>query len=256
MTVYQIGHMLDAALSAGRELKKYFGKDLPVHVKSSPIDTRTKADLESERILVEALGRDYPTYNILSEEVESKDQGSEYTFVLDPLDGTDNFILGIPYFSVGIGLMHHDEILSAAVYNPMLDKMYWAERGQGAYINGVRISANANNPLPQATVALALMGLSEQIIGRFCYGLKVKRILLSWSFLLDFCLLAEGKIESVVAANLPLYDFVPGKLIAREAGALITDLKGDLETSDKNDNFISASRQEVLRLIASAVNWT
>ena len=97
-------NIIKAAVAGGKITKKYFGKVLELEGKTRPSDFRTKADLESEKAIIKILEKSFPTYNIISEEAGEINKNSEYTFEIDPLDGTNNFVLGIPYFSIGIGL--------------------------------------------------------------------------------------------------------------------------------------------------------
>jgi myo-inositol-1(or 4)-monophosphatase len=125
--------VIRAAKTGGEVVRKYFGKSLKLEGKTIPADFRTKADLESEKVIIKILSKSFPKYNIFSEEIGEIDKNSEYTFHVDPLDGTNNFALGIPYSSVSIGLTRGDEIIFGVVYNPMLDNLYYAEKGRGSF---------------------------------------------------------------------------------------------------------------------------
>jgi myo-inositol-1(or 4)-monophosphatase len=195
------------------------------------------------------LKKKFPKYNIFSEEAGKTENGSEYTFVIDPLDGTNNFVLGVPYFSVSIALMKNNEVIFGVIYNPVLMNVYYAEKGKGAYLNGKRINVSSESNIKNSTVSLvANYGFSIDNfvkMGRSLYELDVKRVSKFWSVALDYCLLASGKIEALILHDVPLYDFAAGKIIAREAGARITDFNGDKLSDDKEKIFLTTNGTKI-----------
>jgi myo-inositol-1(or 4)-monophosphatase len=249
--------IIKAAKAGGKVAKKYFGKILEVTTKSNPSDLRTNADLESEKEVIKILSKKFPTYNIISEEAGEMNKNSEFTFFVDPIDGTNNFVMGIPYFSTSIGLMKGDETIFGAVYNPILDNIYFAEKGKGAYLNNKRIFVNKESDIKNCSISAvvsyrATQDLEEKFVVEL-YKKSVKRVLTNWSMILDFCLLASGKMEAMlVAIDVSLYDFVAGKLIAKEAGALVTDLKGATEKNDKNSTFLVSNGTKIHKEILNS----
>ena len=241
--------IIKAAVAGGEVLEKYFGEILDITVKSRPSDVRTQADLGSENAILEILSEKFPTYNIFAEESGENNKNSEYTFVIDPLDGTNNFVLGIPYFSVGIGLIKEDKIIFGVVYNPILKNLYVAQEGRGAFLNDKKICVNTEASMENSSVSLVveygdLIKLQERLTETL-NRMGVKRCLTNWSCLLDFCLLASGKIEAIVFHDCPLHDFVPGKLIAKEAGAMITDFNGNMEKDEKSNTFLTTNGTKI-----------
>ncbi len=242
--------IIRAAKAGGEVVKKYFGKSLKIEEKSMPCDFRTEADLKSEKAIISILKKAYPEYNILSEESGEENNGSEYTLVIDPLDGTNNFSLGIPYFSISIGLVKNEELLFGAVYNPVLDNLYCAQKGKGAYLNGKKISVNKESDIKKSSVSMVISynGSEEKAenVAIDLYEKKdVKRVLTNWSVILDLCLLASGKIEAIIISEIPLHDFVSGKLIAKEAGALVTNFDNSLENKETNNKFLISNGTKV-----------
>jgi len=242
--------IIEAAKAGGKIVKKYFGKSLKIEEKSMPCDFRTAADLDSEKAIIKILEKSFPKYNIFSEEFGEINKGSEYTLVIDPLDGTNNFTLGIPYFSVSIGLTKKNDIIFGVVYNPILDNLYYAEKGKGAYLNNKKIKVNKETNIKNCSVSLVISYHgSEERAGKVCIDLyekkDVKRVLTNWSVILDFCLLASGKIEAIIVNEIPLHDFVSGKLIAKEAGAQVTDFKNNLEKIDTNNTFLISNGTKI-----------
>lgn len=249
--------IIKAAEKGGQVLKQYFGKSLKLVEKSTTTDFQTKADLESEAVILKILSKQFPDYNIFSEEKGSIDKKSEYTFIIDPMDGSYNFILGIPNFSVSIALLKEREILFSAVYNPILNQTYFAEKGKGAFFDNKRLRVNKEKDIKRAKIVYTCNYIHsreyEINLIKELNEKEVKRILTNWSPALDFCLLASGKIEAVINHDNEIYDYIAGKLIAKEAGALITDFKGRKETNNKNSIFLASNgtkiHQQLLKIL-------
>jgi len=226
-----IAQVIDAAKAGGDILTRYFGEALQTEEKTNAGDLRTKADTESEQAIVAALRQAFPDFNIYAEESGQIDNGSAYTFVIDPLDGTNNFVLGIPHFAVSIGLLHDRETILGVIYNPVLDRMYWAEKGKGAYLNGKQIHVNQEADASRATVSYTCgyntsREYSDMVKGKL-RDLPVKRTLDTWAPAYDYCLLASGRLEAVISKEGDLEDYVAAKLIVTEAGGKVTGLGGE-----------------------------
>lgn len=237
--------IIEAAHAGGKIVKKYFGVALEKDEKSTAADFRTKADLESEKAILEILEKNFPDYSIHSEETGFIDKESEYCFFVDPLDGTNNFSIGIPNFTVSIALFYQDEVIFGVIYQPILNETFWAEKDGGAYRDSEKIRVNDEADLRQTTIGHAcgyihdakeLLGIQE----RLREGAKIKRWLENWSVAYDFCLLAMGRIEAAIERDNDIYDFAAGRIIAREAGATITDFSGKPDT-DKNTIFLATN---------------
>ncbi|MBU0597653.1 inositol monophosphatase, partial [Patescibacteria group bacterium] len=199
-----------------------------------------------------------PKYNIHAEESGKNNNKSDYTIIIDPLDGTNNFALGIPFFSVCIALMHKNETITAVIHNPVTSQTFYAQKGQGAFINGKRLRVSNVTDIRKASVAYtSSYKMSDRVIeSRILKNIltkKVKRVLTNWSPALDMCLLAQGRLDVYINNTCEIYDYVAGKLVASEAGAMITDLKGRPEKNDLNDRFVISNgiklSNQVLRLI-------
>jgi myo-inositol-1(or 4)-monophosphatase len=230
--------IIKSAKAGGKILSKYFGKNLKTEQKSTKADLRTIADIESEKAILKILKKEFPEHNIWSEECDYIDNKSEYTFVIDPLDGSMNFITGIPYYSISIALLKNDEPILAVVYDPTTNNVYYAEKDKGAYLNNRKIKVNNESDIEKCSVVY-ITGYKHprsyypKLVKRLD-KYKIKRVLVMWSVALDFCLFSQGKIEAIVHNGSELYDRVAGRLIAEEAGALVTDFKGNKEfRSDK-----------------------
>jgi myo-inositol-1(or 4)-monophosphatase len=237
--------IIKAAEAGGEVLKKYFGQDLKVVQKSFPSDVYTKADIESESAIISIVTKELPGFNIFSEETGEIKKSSEYTLIIDPLDGSNNFVLGIPNFSASIAILKNEEIIASVVYDPIQKKTYYAEKGKGAYCNKKKIEVNKISEWEKSTVVYIThytvnLKPHKLIIDRI-ENKKVKRVLRNWSPSLDFCMLAAGKIEILINNHSEIYDHIAGKLIASEAGAKITDFEGRAEKNDMNSIFIASN---------------
>lgn len=223
----------DAALQSGKLLKENFGKDFTPQYKSSH-DIGLEIDKKSERIILDVIGRSFPGHDIYSEEAGASSKGSDYTWYVDPLDGTNNFFAGIPYFSVSISLKYREELLTGAVYNPVTDQLYEASKGNGAFLNGEAISPSPTEELNKAVMSFikghytyeddVLKSQSEKLEREI--ENSVRRKLSLWAPALDWCLAASGKIDGLVSYESELEDQYAGTLIALEAGLKVTDFSG------------------------------
>lgn len=249
--------LIKIAHAGGKVLRKYFGKILKPVEKSTFWDFQTKADLESEKSILAIIKKEFPKYNIFSEEEGKIEKNSEYTFVIDPLDGTNNFVLGIPNFSVSVALFHKNEAIVGVVYQPILDQTYCAKKDKGAFLNGNKIKVNNITNPEKTTIAYACgYKTKRNYLAKVMHTLvnsDHKRIITNWSVANDYCLLACGKIESVISDNMGLYDYGAGKLIAKEAGAQVVDFTGEKEIDYSNASFVVGNTSEVSEYVVNII---
>ena len=254
----QIQKIINSAKSGGRVLKKYFGQNLKQINKGTAANFFTQADIDSEKAVLKVLIKEFPDYNIFSEECGLIGKKSDYIFIIDPLDGTNNFALNIPNFAINIALLQKDQIIASVIHHPILDKTYYAQKGKGAYLDGVRLKTNNTRHLSQATVCYSCAYNDPKNIVAAQMGsltrANLKRVLSNWAPAYDFCLLALGKLEAIVNNDNEIYDFLAGKLIAREAGAVITDFNGNQEKSDKNSKFLASSNTTIHKQLLKIIN--
>lgn len=249
--------IIKAAHAGGKVLKKYFGRDLARTEKSAPSDYYTKADVESEHVIVDALKKSFPEYGIFSEEKGQVKKDTGFMFIIDPLDGTFNFVSGIPMFSVSIGLVNGSKLISGVVYDVILNVTYSAERGGGAYRNERRIKVNRIREIRRTSVVYGQGWTGSETykdsVRRKLMRRGITRFLEPWSPALALCLLASGKLEAFVADNNDFYDYAAGKLIVKEAGAKITDFRGRKETDEQNREFLATNgtriHEEILKTL-------
>jgi len=226
--------MVQAATKAGRSLSKDFGEveNLQVSLKG-PADFVTNADRRAEEIVFEELRKARPTYAFLGEEGgEVKGTDGQHRWIVDPLDGTTNFMHGIPLFACAIALERSGEIVASVIYNPAMDEMFTAERGGGAWLNDrKRLRMAARRHLADAVV---VTGINSR--GRAIDMLQLKQlaqvvpavsgIRRTGSASTDLAWLAAGRFDGYWEAGLAPWDVAPGALMVREAGGTLTDYAG------------------------------
>jgi myo-inositol-1(or 4)-monophosphatase len=225
--------MAGAALKAARALKRDFGEveQLQVSVKG-PSDFVSTADLNAERTLKTELIRARPGYGLLLEEGGAT-EGSDphHRWIVDPLDGTTNFLHGIPHFAISIALERDGEIVAGIVYEPTRDEMFWAEKGVGAYLNDRRIRVSARRQLAESLIGTGIPfgGRGDQPT----YLATLSRIAAATSGVrrlgaaaLDLAYVAAGRYDGFWEFGLFPWDIAAGLLLVREAGGFISDLSG------------------------------
>lgn len=218
-----------AARAAGAQVRHYFGRTFRAWEKRLG-DALTEADLAAEMAALAVLEAAFPSYNVVSEERGRTDRGSRFTWMVDPLDGTNNFVAGIPQTGVSIALLDGDEAVLGVVYQPLTDTLWQATRGDGAYRDGLPFrTPTPAAGLERALVALVLGRDVPARLSRALYGAlhrRSARVLTNWAPSLDWCLLADGRLHALVSFDSELEDQMAGTLIAHEAGARIINFAG------------------------------
>ncbi len=225
--------MIKAARKAGRMLKRDFGEveHLQVSLKG-PANFVTAADRRAEEILREELELARPGYGFLGEEGGAR-TGSDTThrWIVDPLDGTLNFLHGIPHFAISIGLERDGTIVAGVVYNPANDELFTAERGKGAFLNDTRLRVAGRKRLADAVVACALPhpGRGDVLLSRgehIAVQGKVAGLRRFGAAALDLAWVAAGRLDAYWERSLSPWDMAAGIALVREAGGFVTDVEG------------------------------
>src|SRR5665213_1985167 len=220
--------MMAAARKAGKPLIRDLGEleNLQVSMKG-PADFVTNADKRTEKILIDELTRARPGYGFLAEEsgaIEGKDK--THRFIIDPIDGTTNFLHGIPHFAISIALEREGQIVTALVYNPATDDMFMAEKGQGAFLNNKRLRVGARKTLNTALVATGIPFQGHGDFARFDAELNaimpnVAGIRRFGAASLDLAYVAAGRFDAFWERNLSAWDIAAGLLLVKEAQGMV-----------------------------------
>jgi len=236
--------MTEAAREAGKILVKHFRKGLGASRKGRG-NFLSEADLLSEKRIIGILEDEFPGCTFISEESFSKNSpGAGLTFIIDPLDGTNNYCFGMPYFCTNIALIQDNEVTLGLVHDPLREETFWAEKGKGAHLNKEKISVSSRTSLQESLLGFDF-GYSEP------HGREVLNTVMSlWpgvhsfralgSSSLGLCCVACGRLDVYFHRYLFPWDIAPGLLLVREAGGVVTDWAGR-EASPENSQIIAGS---------------
>jgi myo-inositol-1(or 4)-monophosphatase len=222
-----------AATEAGKFLREHVGRVRNVRVKQGEgRNLVSEVDHGSERLIIEIIRQDFPTHSILAEEGGTGAEGSEYRWVVDPLDGTTNYLHGIPMYCVTIGVEVSGRMEAGVVYDPNLDELFVAERGRGATLNGSRIHVSGTARLSESLLVTGfpydVADNPDYAIERFVGFLKASRgVRRLGSAALDLCWVAAGRFDGFWEVNLHPWDIAGGIVIVQEAGGTVSDFRGN-----------------------------
>jgi myo-inositol-1(or 4)-monophosphatase len=253
--------MVAAARKAARTLRRDFGEveKLQVSLKG-PANFVSAADHRAEETLRAELAKARPGYGFLGEE-GGRQEGSDksHCWIVDPLDGTTNFLHGIPQFAISIGLEREGTIVAGVVYNPLNEELFVAERGKGAFLNDQRLRVAARKRLSEAVIACGLPHLGRGDLAQFRKEFavvqeKVAGLRRFGAAALDLAWVAAGRLDAYWERNLSAWDMAAGLILVREAGGFASDLDGGEDMFDKREILAGneAMQREVLALIRQA----
>ncbi len=229
-----INVMVKACRKAAKILIRDFGEieNLQVSLKG-PGDFVTASDKKVEKILIEELQKARPNYSILSEEIGKISIDESFKWIIDPIDGTSNFLHGIPHFAMSVGLEHNEEIICGIIYDPIKDEMFVAEKGNGSYLNNQRIRVSSRSKLKDCIIftggpkhdsknrELALKeynNFSSKVL------IPIRKM---GSASLDMAYVASGRCDGFWQRNLNYWDIAAGIILVKESGGFVTDFKGE-----------------------------
>lgn len=223
--------LMRATHEAGKIIQEYFHGTFTIENKEGINDLVTEVDKLSETRIIQIIKEHYPGHSIISEEVGEEIQDSDYQWIIDPIDGTVNFAHGIPICCVSIGLRHKDDLVLGAVYNPMMNELFFAEKGKGATLNGKPISVSKKSNFKKACLVTGFpykwpktYEHPIKVFERFIMeGLPVRRL---GSAAIDLCWVACGRFDGFWEYNLSSWDVAAGYLIVQEAGGTVTNFEG------------------------------
>ena len=226
--------MVKACRKASKTIIRDFGEieKLQVSIKG-PGDFVTASDKKVEEILINELQEARPSYSILSEEIGQINNDKSFKWIIDPIDGTANFLHGIPHFAISIGLEHDDEIICGIVYDPIKDEMFVAEKGNGSYLNNQRMRVSSRSKLKDCIVFTGGPKLESKNkeLALEEYKKFSSKILIPirklGSASLDMAYVAAGRCDGFWQRNLNYWDIAAGIILVKEAGGFVTDFEGE-----------------------------
>ena len=226
--------LLEATHEAGKIIQSYFNGTFVINHKEGINNLVTEVDHLAEQKIISVIKATYPTHSIIGEESGENIQLSDYQWVIDPIDGTVNFAHGIPLCCVSIGLLLNGSVLMGAVYNPMMNELFFAEKGKGATLNGKPIKVSAKSDFKTAFLVTGFpykwpensLEHPVKVFERMVLeGLPIRRL---GSAAIDLCWVACGRFDGFWEYNLSAWDVAAGYLIVLEAGGTITDFDGNI----------------------------
>ncbi|GHT38664.1 inositol monophosphatase [Endomicrobiia bacterium] len=248
-----------AAAKAGSEvLAKYYNNVLDIEYKGK-IDPVTQADKNSQKAIIKMIKDVFPKHGVLAEEDGVNEVNKDYCWIIDPLDGTVNFIHGLPMFCVSIGLKCKDEIISGVIYSPIMQEVFVAEKNKGAWLNGKKIKVST---IEDPIRSLAVTGFpyyikekSDRVMKNFQNVVfKFQGIRRLGSAALDMAYVACGRFEFFWEEGLKPWDIAAGTLIVKEAGGKVSDYSGGAEDSVFKDTMLASNgitmHKKILKVIS------
>lgn len=240
--------MIKAARRASRGLLRDFGEVENLQVSSKAVgDFVSKADIKAEKIIFDELSEARPYYGWLGEESEEK-QGQDPTrkWIVDPLDGTTNFLHGIPHWAISIGLEHKKEIIAGVIYDPIKDEMFTAEKGQGAWLNDRRLRVSNRTDMTEMLFATGIpfgekQGLNDTLRQLEKLMVKCAGVRRQGAAALDLAYVAAGRLDGYWETNIQAWDIAAGLIIAKEAGALLEAFHNSRESPLISGSLICAN---------------
>ena len=240
--------MIKASEKASKALIRDFGELEKLQVSSKgPSDFVTNADIKAEKIIIEELIKSKRNYSIISEESEKKIiNDKDNVWIIDPIDGTTNFLHGVPHFAISIALKSKNEIVSGLIYDPIKDEMFYAEKNNGAYCNNQRIRVSNKKNLENCLFATG---------GKYTEEVKIKKNIIirkSGSAALDMAYVAAGKFDGYFQKNLNIWDIAAGIVLVKEAGGIINNF--DIR-KEENIKVLASSSEINDKLIQNLINF-
>ena len=244
-----INVLVKACRKASKTLIRDFGEieNLQVSLKG-PGDFVTASDIQVEKILIDELQKARPNYSILSEEVGEINNDESFKWIIDPIDGTANFLHGIPHFAISIGLEHEGEIICGIVYDPIKDEMFVAEKGNGAYLNDKKIRVSSRSQLKDCIIFTG--GPKKEAKNRDLalkeYNNFSSKVLLPirklGSASLDMAYVAAGRCDGFWQRNLNYWDIAAGIILVKESGGFVTDFLGENKYKENKTILVTNSK--------------
>ena len=244
---------IDASNAAARLIRSYFKGNFNVDIKEDMTPV-TEVDIKAENTIKDIILNAFPDYGFYGEETCRENKNSEYTWLVDPIDGTKGFVRGYPFFSTQIALMHHGEIILGVSNAPIFDEIIFAEKGKGAWMNNKQMHISNTKDIVSSTIStgnLKTIAQSENWMNLGEIVSKADRIR-GYGDFYHYHLLASGKIDVVIESDVNILDVAALSLIIEESGGVFTDFQGkrsNLDTTSviaSNPNLYSSIKKELI----------
>lgn len=233
-----------AAIEAGKIIEKYSHKEHELFDKGKVNDFATQADLEAEKIIKKIIKSHFPSHNIIAEETGETDNNSEFTWAIDPVDGTIPFTTGLPVYSVSIALLVSSQPIIGVIYNVALEEIYWAEKGQGSFVNKTPIKVNLAQELSESLIGFdfghvrrkeRLKKYLEPLVSKIRFPFVIGAGAMSLAYI------ARGYLDGYIFDGF-IWDYAAGAIIIKEAGGKITNFQGKaIDWSQKNIEILASN---------------
>ena len=228
----QIKYTLSRAIEAGSLVLKSYYKNLNGYQEKGDRNLVTIADKETEQAIVKIINKEFPEHDILSEEGEGAPKRSPYRWIIDPIDGTTNYVHSFPLVAISIALEFQKEIVMGAVFNPILNELYFAEKHKGVYLNHRKISCSLVSELKEGLLVTEFghdrLKVADYYLKIYkAFLLNSQNVLRLGSAALNLCYVACGRLDGYWQRNLEPWDGAAGALIVQEAGGTVTDFQNN-----------------------------
>jgi len=246
---------IQAVRESGKIQKEWLRRDKKIELKGV-INLVTEVDRRCEQRIIEIIKKAFPEHNILTEETPMPELPSPYRWIIDPLDGTTNYAHGYPCFCTSLALELEGEVIVGAIYDPLLDELFTAQKGKGAFLNNERISVSKTDRLTNALICTGfpydLRESRENNLDHFNHFImKARAIRRDGSAALDLCYVAAGRFDGFWELKLYAWDVAAGKLLVEEAGGTVTDFRGKALDVNGKETLATNGRiqEEMIRVL-------
>ncbi|MFB7817741.1 inositol monophosphatase family protein [Paenibacillus chitinolyticus] len=221
---------IQAALQAGQEAKNRFENINSILEKDDFGDVVTEVDHLAEEIILTHIAKSFPDHCVDSEEIGHNGRQSDWMWIVDPLDGTNNYAIGLPLFATSITLMHQGNPVLAVIYEPMVDRLFVSAADKGAFCNNIRVQTKPCPSIQRGTIGWIqghkVQNEARAVKLRHHLDVRFKRMMRVWAPTLQWCMLAKGDLDGIVLYNSEGTDLYSGILMVQEAGGLVMDYEG------------------------------
>ncbi|PPA70986.1 inositol monophosphatase family protein [Jeotgalibacillus proteolyticus] len=249
-------------VEAGKIAKEQFGKVLSIEEKGDHGDVVTEADYLAEKVIINELNRAFPDHQIQSEEAGNNGVESDWVWHVDPLDGTNNFAMGLPVFASSIALLYKDQPVLGVIYDPFLDRLFVSSLNEGSFCNGQSIELKKRDNVKRFTIGWiqghGVQNEEQAVKLRQHIDVNCKRMIRLWAPTLAWAMLAKGDIDAIILYNSEGEDLYSGLLMVKEAGGAVLDFSGEeFQTVSGTPYFIACHPEHkdyVMELVHKGLN--